>query len=82
MFPKFPCWRYHETESPRIFKTEDDLLQAGDGWHDSPAKVIRKQIVNAAELESLEQQAESLKKDSESLIEEITKPKRARKGSK
>ena len=37
---KYPTWLYHETENPRIFKTEATAEAAlDDGWYDSPAKV-------------------------------------------
>ena len=39
VFMAFPCWRYHRTEPARIFRSADELAEAGAGWFDSPSKV-------------------------------------------
>jgi len=37
---QFPAWRYHKEKEARVFNTAAELAQAGDGWEDSPAKLL------------------------------------------
>lgn len=30
---KWPSWRYHKTEDPRIFNSAKELEDAGPGWY-------------------------------------------------
>jgi len=35
----FPCFRYHISNEPTIFYTQEELDAAGEGWVDNPDKV-------------------------------------------
>jgi hypothetical protein len=37
---KFPSWRYHRSEEPRLCKTPADEAALGPGWADSPAAFV------------------------------------------
>lgn len=37
---EFPCWRYSASAPARIFANAVELEAAGDGWVDSPAKLV------------------------------------------
>ena len=33
-----PTWLYHETLGAKLFANTSDIVAAGDGWYDTPAK--------------------------------------------
>ncbi len=37
---EFPSWRYHATQAPRVFADAASLAAAGEGWVDSPARLV------------------------------------------
>ncbi len=47
-FPSWPAWRYRFGES-RIFASAEEVEAAGDGWVDSPAKVVAPEVVAVIE---------------------------------
>jgi hypothetical protein len=49
---QFPRWRYHRTESARVFESLEELEVAGEGWYESPkaaAAAIREEQQIVAE---------------------------------
>lgn len=41
----FPKWLYHETKEAKIFKNEEEVKKAGEGWVNSPVELKKEEIV-------------------------------------
>lgn len=39
----FPRWMYHKDIGGKLFNTQEDLDEAGEGWFDSPDEVARQE---------------------------------------
>jgi hypothetical protein len=40
----FPKWKYHKEKLAKIFLSEDEFNDAGDGWVDSPSEFDREEL--------------------------------------
>lgn len=40
MHTRFPAWRYHRTEAPRIVQSPEQEAALGPGWADTPAAFL------------------------------------------
>lgn len=47
---KYPCWRFHRTEAPRLCPTPEAELALGPGWADTPAAFLESAPVSDAPL--------------------------------
>lgn len=46
----YPAFYYHQTEKPKIVRNEAERLALGEGWVDSPAKLVATPSVEGTEV--------------------------------